>query len=192
MSSLYTVALSLPDEDTTNIVNNIQVGRNSVRFRFQWAVASEEQYNLIMRYIETKTKSDPLNDNGTYTYNYDYMDYYLALSTMTEEQLNDWLDTNPVLPNSIMNSVRASQILMLQKRISECLILKPVIAQYKEVIRWQFRAEYKGQITVGFIEPGGWYRNQDPEMCFRFVSELPYIGRKDFNNVTIEFEVSDE
>lgn len=192
MSVLYTLPLALPDEDTTSVVNNVQVGKEVVRFRFQWAVASEEQYNLIMRYINTKTKSDPLNDDGTYTYDYDYMSYYLNLATMTEEELNDWLNTNPVLPNSILNSPRASQILMLQKRIEECITLKPVIDQYKEVIRWQFKATYKDQITVGFIEPGGWYRNQDPDLCFRFVSELPYIGRNDFNNVTIEFEVGNE
>lgn len=192
MSVLYTIPLSLPDDNSTTIVNNIRVGRDTIRFQFQWAVASEEQYNLIMRYISTKTKSDPLNDQGTYTYDYDYISYYLNLSQMTEQELADWLDTNPVLPNSILNAVRASQILMLKKRISECVSLKPVIDQYKEVIRWQFQATYRGQTTVGYIEPGGWYRNQDPELCFRFVSELAYIGYKDFNNVTVEFEVGDE
>lgn len=187
----YTVQLSLPDENSTAVVNNIQVGRETVRFRFQWAVASEEQYNLVMRYIETKTKSDPLNSAGAFTYNYDYMEYYLELATKTEEELIEWLDTNPPLPNSILNSPRPSQLIMLRNRIIECVTLQPVIDQYKEVLRWQFQAVYKDQVTVGFIEPGGWYRNQDPDMCFRFVSELDYIGRKDFNNVTIEFEVND-
>lgn len=187
----YTVQLSLPDENSTAVVNNIQVGRETVRFRFQWAVASEEQYNLVMRYIETKTKSDPLNSAGAFTYNYDYMEYYLELATKTEEELVEWLDTNPPLPNSILNSPRPSQLIMLRNRIMECVTLQPVIDQYKEVLRWQFQAVYKDQVTVGFIEPGGWYRNQDPDMCFRFVSELDYIGRKDFNNVTIEFEVND-
>lgn len=187
----YTVQLSLPDENSTAVVNNIQAGRETVRFRFQWAVASEEQYNLVMRYIETKTKSDPLNSAGAFTYNYDYMEYYLELATKTEEELIEWLDTNPPLPNSILNSPRPSQLIMLRNRIIECVTLQPVIDQYKEVLRWQFQAVYKDQVTVGFIEPGGWYRNQDPDMCFRFVSELDYIGRKDFNNVTIEFEVND-
>ena len=192
MSALYSIQLALPDDDSTTVVNNIQIGRNSVRFRFQWAVASEEQYDIVANYINTKTKSDPLNDNGTYTYEYDYLSYYLQLADKNDQELGEWLDTNPVLPNSIANAVRASQILMLRKRIDECLVLQPVVAQYKEVLRWQFQAVYKDQVTVGFIEPGGWYRNQDPDMCFRFVSELDYIGRKDFNNVTIEFEVSDD
>lgn len=192
MSVLYTIPLSLPDNDTTTIVNNIQVGTGTIRFRFQWAVASEEQYNIVMDYINTKTKSDPMDNNGVYSYDYDYVAYYMGLSGRTDEQLNNWLDTDPILPHSIRIASRPSQLLMLHKRIAECETLDPVIKQYKEVLRWQFQATYKGQITTGFIEPGGWYRNQDPELCFRFVSELPYIGRNDFNNVTIEFEVGNE
>lgn len=189
MSALYTLQLALPEDEATTVINTVQVGNETIDFRFQWAVASEEQYNIILRYLDTKTRSDPLNDHGTYSYNYNYMEYYLALSDKSEQELVEWLDTDPVLPNSIAQAVRASQVLMLKKRINECLTLKPVILQYKEVVKWQFRAVYKDQVTVGVIEPGGWYRNQDPEMSFRFVSELPTIGRKDFNNVTIEFEV---
>lgn len=189
MSALYTLQLALPEDEATTVINTIQVGNETIDFRFQWAVASEEQYNIILQYLDTKTRSDPLNDHGTYSYNYNYMEYYLALSDKNEQELVEWLDTDPVLPNSISQAVRASQVLMLKKRINECLTLKPVILQYKEVVKWQFRAVYKDQVTVGVIEPGGWYRNQDPEMSFRFVSELPTIGRKDFNNVTIEFEV---
>lgn len=189
MSALYTLQLALPEDEATTVINTVQVGNETIDFRFQWAVASEEQYNIILQYLDTKTRSDPLNDHGTYSYNYNYMEYYLALSDKSEQELVEWLDTDPVLPNSISQAVRASQVLMLKKRINECLTLKPVILQYKEVVKWQFRAVYKDQVTVGVIEPGGWYRNQDPEMSFRFVSELPTIGRKDFNNVTIEFEV---
>lgn len=186
---LYRLPLALPEDESTVVINNVQVGNETVYFRFQWAIASEEQYNLILNYINGKTKSDPLNNHGTYTYNYDYMAYYLALRGMTDEELTDWIATDPVLPNSVVNAKPAAQLLILKKRIAECEALEPVIAQYKEVVKWQFRATYKGQITTGVIEPGGWYRNQDPDLCFRFVSELDHIGRKDFNNVTIEFEV---
>lgn len=189
MSVLYSLQLALPEDEATTVINTIQVGNESIDFRFQWAVASEEQYNLILQYIDTKTRSDPLNDHGTFTYNYDYMSYYLALEDMSDQELNDWLDSDPILPNSVTTMVRASQLLTLKKRIKECVTLRPVLLQYRDVVKWQFKATYKGQVTVGIVEPGGWYRHQDPELSFRFVSELPYIGRKDFNNVTIEFEV---
>lgn len=192
MSVIYNLALSLPDAEDTTIVNNIRVGNKSVLFKFQWAIASEEQYNIIMKYIDTKTRSDPLDNNGTFTYDYNYIDYYMQLAGMSDQELNDWLDTDPVLPRTIKVAEHPSQLLMLHSRITESTALDPVIKQYREVLRWQFKATYKDQITTGYIEPGGWYRSQDPELRFRFVSELPYIGRKDFNNVTIEFEVNDE
>ena len=190
MSVLYSLQLSLPEEEATTVINTIQVGNESIDFRFQWAVASEEQYNLILQYIDTKTRSDPLDDHGTFSYNYNYMEYYLTLEDMNDQELNAWLDTDPVLPHSVAVAVRAEQLLVLKKRIKECVTLRPVILQYRDVVKWQFRATYKGQVTVGIVEPGGWYRHQDPELSFRFVSELPYIGHKDFNNVTIEFEVA--
>ena len=192
MSTTYIAQLALPDTNDTTIINNIRVGNEVVRFRFQWAIVSEEQYNIIQNYLNTKTRSDPLDNDGVYSYDYDYMAYYLALSGKSEQELNDWLDTDPVLPHTIEVASRDSQLLMLQKRIAACETLDPVVKQYREVLRWQFQAIYKDQITVGYIEPGGWYRNQDPELSFRFVSDLAYIGRKDFGNVSIEFEVNNE
>ena len=70
--------------------------------------------------------------------------------------------------------------------------LEPVFAQYEEVIKWQFHLSFDGETNVGVIEPGGWYRDQDSRLCFRFVSELTRIGRDDFDNVTMEFEVNNE
>lgn len=192
MSTTYIAQLALPDTNDTTIVNNIRVGNEVVRFRFQWAIVSEEQYNIIQNYLNIKTRSDPLENDGVYSYDYDYMSYYLALSGKSEQELNDWLDTDPVLPHTIAVASRDSQLLMLQKRIETCEALDPVVKQYGEVLRWQFQATYKDQITVGYIEPGGWYRNQDPELSFRFVSDLAYIGRNDFGNVSIEFEVNNE
>lgn len=190
MSTIYTAQLALPNDSDNTVLMNFRVGTKLIQFQFQWAVASEEQYKLVQKYIDTKTKSDPLNVNGAFTYDYNYMEYYLTLAQMSEAEINEWLDTNPSLPNSIVSVPRASQLLTLSKRIAECKALAPVLLQYSEVVKWQFKAVYEGETTVGVIEPGGWYRNQDPVLSFRFVSELDYIGHDDFGNVTIEFEVA--
>ena len=189
MSSIYTLPLSYPEPGATTIYKNISVGSNIIQFRFQWAVASEEQYNIIMKYLDTKTKSDPLNADGAFTYDYDYMTYYLGLATKTEEELDEWLDTDPVLPNSIKVAPRISQIAMLRNRIAECVALAPTISQYKEVMLWQFHSLFNNETNVGLIQLGGWYRTQDPLLRYRFVSPLTYIGKDDFDKVTIEFEV---
>lgn len=194
MGTLYTLQLKKPsgEPEATTIYKNITVDTFNLPFRFQWAVASEEQYNILMTYVKTKTRSDPLSVNNSYTYNYDYIDYYLRLVNKTVQELNDWLDTDPVLPVSIKAASRASQLIMLKTRIKEAAALDPVLKQYREVIKWQFHVTFNGEVNVGVIEPGGWYRNQDSTLCFRFVSPLAHIGRNDFDRVTMEFEVYNE
>ena len=189
MGTVYTLNLTLPEEGATTIYKNITVGSRVIQFRFQWAIASEEQYNIIQQYLTTKTKSDPLFIDDAYTYNYDFIEYYYPIALMSDTQLDEWLDTNPVLPTSVLAAPRPSQKIMLRNRAEEAAALRPVVAQYKEVLKWQFHALYNGETTVGVIEPGGWYRSQDVDLQFRFTSPLDYIGKDDFERVTLEFEV---
>lgn len=189
MGSVYTLPLKLPEENATTVYKNITVGSKNLQFRFQWAIASEEQYNIVMAYLKTKTDNDPLYINGSYSYDYNFVEYYYPFSQMTDGQIGEWLDEAEILPASIVNAERPSQLLMIKDRAQEAALIAPIIAQYKEVLKWQFHMIYEGETTVGIIEPGGWYRSQDTELQFRFVSPLSYIGRNDFERVTIEFEV---
>lgn len=189
MGTVYTLPLKLPEEGATTIFKNITVGEKNIQFRFQWAIASEEQYNIILQYLTTKTKSDPLYIDGAYTYDYDFIEYYLPLAGMTDAELEEWLDEDHPLPASMLNKQHSAQLAILKPRIKEATALAPVVAQYKEVLKWQFHSLYEGETNVGVIEPGGWYRSQDVSLQFRFVSPLAHIGREDFERVTIEFEV---
>lgn len=189
MGTVYTLPLKLPEEGATTIFKNITVGEKNIQFRFQWAIASEEQYNIILQYLTTKTKSDPLYIDGAYTYDYDFIEYYLPLAGMTDAELEEWLGEDHPLPASMLNKQPSAQLAILKPRIKEAAALAPVVAQYKEVLKWQFHSLYEGETNVGVIEPGGWYRSQDTALQFRFVSPLAHIGRNDFERVTIEFEV---
>lgn len=188
MGIIYNLPLKYPEEGATTIYKNITVGSRNIQFRFQWAVASEEQYNIIQQYLDTKTKSDPLVVDGAYNYNYDYIDYYVPLQGMSDNDITEWMQENP-LPSSIVVVPLLSQLMVLKTRAREAAALKPVVEQYKEVLRWQFHSTYNNEVNVGFIEPGGWYRNQDTDLQFRFISPLSYIGKNDFDKVTLEFEV---
>ena len=189
MGTLYALPLKLPEEGATTIFKNITVGEKTIQFRFQWAIASEEQYAIIQQYLTTKTKSDPLYIDGAYTYNYDFIEYYAPLADMTDAELEEWLSEDHPLPASVLNLSVPAQLAILKPRAKEAASLAPVVAQYKEVLKWQFHALYEDEVTVGVIEPGGWYRSQDVALQFRFVSPLAHIGRNDFERVTLEFEV---
>lgn len=191
MALLYTYNLTQPDDDQMRVVQNISVGSKMLQFTFQWASTSQEQYDIIMRYLDMHASSDPIIMGDTYVRDYDYLDYYMRLSGLKEEELIEWLDEAPPLPKSISLAPRVSQLVMLKERIATCEALQPTVDQYKEVLRWAFKMQYDEEITVGAVEPGGWYRNQDAEFSFRFVSDLPAIRYGDLGNVTIEFEVYD-
>ena len=190
MSTRYTLPITIPEEGDTTIYKNITVGQYVFYFKFQWAVASKEQLDIILNYINTRTRSDPLYVGDSYTRDYDYMEYYLKLVGYTDEQLEEWLANAEVLPSSIRQAPAASKLLILKENIEVCQTLKPVLDQYKETVRWQFRASCNGEIIAGFLELGGWYWNQDENVCFRFTSDLDTIDLNHLDQVTIEFEVN--
>ena len=77
--------------------------------------------------------------------------------------------------------------------MEEVKALAPVINLYKDVLKWQFTMTCDTLPTaVGYVQPGGWYHNQDDSLAFRFVSELENIGKEDITKISIEFEVYDE
>lgn len=191
MSTIYELPLTLSSQESTYESYEISVGGGTILIQLQWAVASEEQYNIVARYLKTKSDSDPLNNNGEYSYDYDYLEYYYALKDYTEEELTEWVQTASPIPNSLIGKPPASQLKLLQLRIEECEALYPVVQLYKELLRWQFRATYNDDIIVGLVEPGGWYMNQDAALSFRFVSDLTAIRQSDLDKVTMEFEIKE-
>ena len=191
MSTIYELPLTLSSQESTYESYEISVGGGTILIQLQWAVASEEQYNIVARYLKTKSDSDPLNNNGEYSYDYDYLEYYYALKDYTEEELTEWIQTASPIPNSLIGKPPASQLKLLQLRIEECETLYPVVQLYKELLRWQFKATYNDDVIVGLVEPGGWYLNQDAALSFRFVSDLTAIRQSDLDKVTMEFEIKE-
>lgn len=191
MSTIYELPLTLSSQESTYESYEISVGGGTILIQLQWAVASEEQYNIVARYLKTKSDSDPLNNNGEYSYDYDYLEYYYALKDYTEEELTEWIQMASPIPNSLIGKPLASQLKLLQLRIEECETLYPVVQLYKELLRWQFKATYNDDVIVGLVEPGGWYLNQDAALSFRFVSDLAVIRQADLSKVTMEFEIKE-
>lgn len=191
MGQLYTVSLQQPDANASFISNTISFGDRRMQIDFQWAIASEEQYNMVAAWISRQASTDPLIEGDTFITDYDWLAFYLNLSGMTDAQLESWLSTADKLPRSLTLGDMYSRVITAKRRIEECVSLDPVVRQYKEVMRWQFKAVYDNETTVGAVEVGGWYRHQDPSMSFRFTSKLDYIGKADLGNVTMEIEVFD-
>lgn len=194
MATLYEQQISQEEGDVA-LSTTIQVGTKRMYVKFQWATASEEQFNLIQRYLNTKAMNDPLVGDGGNNTEYDYLTYYLNayvwLNADRSRTVDDWIRAQGVLPRSVLASDARARATLVQGRIDECVALAPVVRQYMEILRWHFTLTYNGHTTVGVVEPGGWYRNQDREFSFRFVSDRSSIGKNDLGLVKMEFEVYD-
>ena len=183
----YDITLEEAQESFTKL---IQVGTRTLKFDFQWAIVSEEQYSLITDYLSTRAHNDPLFMQNNYNRDYDWFNYYYALRN---KDLDEWLDTNPILPISIENKPRDTQKYLLDIYIKEAVALAPAIQLYNDVIKWQFTMTCDSLATaVGYVQPGGWYHNQDNSLSFCFLSALDTIGKEDITKVSILFEVYDE
>lgn len=193
MAYVYQCKLSKPAEGATTIPINVTVGTRTLRFTFQWAIASAEQFDAIERYLKNKANGDPLDEGGEFNRDYDYLAFYTPLINMSDDELVQWLNESSVLPRNIEQAPSiSSKLSLLHSAIAECAELDPVVRQYKEVMRWQFKMIYNNEVTTGVVTTGGWYRNQAVNFDFRFVSDLKNIGYEDLGNVTMEFEVYDD
>lgn len=178
------------DDNLDSFIQTIQVGSHVLTFHFQWAIVSEEQYKLIYRYLADKSLNDPLFIDGNYTREYDWYDYYYNL---IGKDLESWLDTKPNLPASIIGQTRNTQLMRLKNNITEVESLEPAIRLYGDILRWQFTMTSPGlTTTVGYVQPGGWYHNQNNTLSFRFASSLDTISKSTITAVTIQFEVYDD
>lgn len=187
MATIYECSIPQPQEGVTSVKHNIVVGNRQLMVSFQWATASEEQASIVARYLKTMAESDPLLSYGAIVRDYSYLEYYLNIP----ENIEAWLDTEPALPQSIAHVPRVSQVILIRQHKETCQSLLPIVNQYKECMRWQFKLTYEDEVNTGVVETGGWYRDQDSSFSFRFLSGLNYIGRDDLGQVTMQFEVYD-
>lgn len=175
----------------TDFTQLIRVGSRTLEFRFQWAIVSEEQFDIVVRYLRQKANTDPiLRRNGNYDREYNWYVYYMNLVGL---DLNEWLDSGPELPASIVHKPRNKQLALLKSFIKEVRTLQPAVLLYADVLKWGFKMTCDDlPTTVGNVQPGGWYHNQSDKLSFRFTSKLDNIDKESISQVVIEFEVYDE
>lgn len=185
---MITYYYQLQDIPSEHFIKHVSAGSRTITFEFQWAFTAEEQLNDIYRVFTERSMNDPLViNNNTLDREYDYYTYYMDL---VNKDLNTWLDTNPILPRSLMNLTKTRQVNVLNTRIAEVRQLQPIISQYLEILRWQCVVTSTGtEKTISVVEPGGWFRNGNNVYSFRFVSDKERIGKEDLSSVYIEIEV---
>jgi hypothetical protein len=175
--------------DPTDFSISISVSDKVFNCRFLWAIATQEQYDLMHQELVNNATNDPLMGGTSPVRDYDWVEYYLALQDV---DLDEWLDEQTVLPASIINKSRYEQVTIIQQNIAKALEYQETLQIFQETLRWQVTVHEvtSDDTTVAVVQPGGWY-NYFTDVSFRFVSGYNYIGKDDLQYVTMEFDINE-
>lgn len=192
--NLYEYKFKEADKDS--FVMRLSVGSHELQMTFLWAIANQEQYDGIRQQLLYMADTDPLIDGPNILHNYNYVVYYSSLANMSDEELAEWLNADVPHPQSLRNMMESAPSLstvvnVVKGRIAECAEIEGVLLHYKEVLRWQVSVSVDGDSpTVAALQPGGWYRRQEPVM-FRFISDRESINRDELQYVTLQIGVEE-
>ena len=179
-------------QDTSDdFTTAVQVGTHAASLRCTWAIASNEQSDILEKSIREASLRDPLisRDKMTISRAYDWVEFYYNIRYADLEQ---WFNTADMIPQSITGMSTSQAVSVIQQRVVIAESTVNLRTLYKETLRWQFTWKGDEDTITGFIQPGGWYRWQDRSYAFRFVSDREYIGKDDLPYIKVEIEVYDE
>lgn len=187
MKTVYALSLEDTSENPYAITTSIPGTGISLNISFLWDDTTQEQSDLFDRYVSQLPQNDPLVKE-TYDREYDYVQYYLGLEDLN---LDEWLDLNPVLPQSLIGKEKVIQKKKIRERISLCQNISLLQLQYKESLCWSVKVEdTNGDVYTSLLRLGGWNLNQSENYAFRFVSDSKEnIGKNDLQYVTFEVKV---
>ena len=187
MKTIYALNLEDTQENPYVISASIPGTGISLVISFKWDDTTQEQADLFDKYVSQLSQNDPLIKE-TYDREYDYVQYYLSLEDL---DLDEWLDSNPTLPQSLVEKERVIQKKKIKERISLCQNISTLQLQYKELLQWSVKVEdTNGNIYTSVLRLGGWNLNQSENYAFRFVSnDKENIGKNDLQYVIFEVKV---
>ena len=187
MKTIYALSLENTSENPCTITTAIPGVGISLNISFRWDDTTQEQSDLFDRYVSQLPQNDPLVKE-TYDREYDYVQYYLNLEDLN---LDEWLDTNPVLSQSLIGKERVIQKKKIRERIALCQSISILQLQYKEFLQWSVKIEdTNGNTYTSVLRLGGWNLNQSKNYAFRFTSDIKEnIGKDDLQYVTFEVKV---
>lgn len=189
MSQLYEIKLDQLTVDSDNFSFESDIGDSfSITVSAQWDTVLQYQYDLIEDGLKTKAYSLPLIKKGEMIRDYDYLEYYLQFAS---EDFNwiEWWATTDTKPFDVRSMGLAQARYLIKERAGFCKELRPIVTKYEEGLRWNITVEdtYGGTSTA-VIQPGGWFKNQDFNYSYRFVSEKARIGHDDIPYVRMIVE----
>lgn len=157
-------------------------------FKFVWDDLAQEQYDQIQNASSTLASSDPLYNIETkvFTRNYDYIDYYTSISSVTDTLSGDTL---PYSIYKVLQSSTTTAQSLLSSRISECTEYLEKRNIWKNLLRWRFSiSKDENVILAGYVQPGAIYTLSDnSQLWFELTTTNTEIGKDDLSLVQLRY-----
>ena len=172
-----------------NVSQAIKVGDSILTFEFSWDTIARQEYLDLLRSLSNLADGDPLYNTETklYVRDYDYLSYYLSIPS----DIITWLDSNPMLPNSMtgMDSLQIEEY--IEERRSFCEEVQTLLNQLQDILKWHVTIYLENDVlTTGLLTLGGWYLYQSNfRIRFYTDSDLTRIDYNDLTKVKIMFGV---
>ena len=169
----------------------ISAGDRTLQLSIAWPDNVQEIYDNIQRDIDSDMRSDPLVNSTEIIREYDYLGYYSSIPAYGSG-MEEWLDEQDTLPQSIRELQHSAQLNLLVERRALCLGLSAYLSDLKDQLCYQITiTDDMNRVVVTDVRPGGWFNEQDNYWAIRYTADIPEIGQGQLNIVTMEIEVYD-
>ena len=181
--------------DSTNFTQVLVANTTPLTFHFIWRTEIEEIYIEYAKALDARAKADPLWLNGEIHKNYDWLNFYMNLPHGSVQELQEYLEATPYIPDSLKNLYNESTSLFytqMYERCQEADILDYELTPYRNQLTWNVEiTDSEGNSVSGVVRSGGWLNEQDPKWRVQFLADKA-IGRNDLTELTIRVEVADD
>lgn len=183
--SLYTYAFN-SDENV-----EVSAGDRTLQLAISWPSDVQETYDSLLQSIDSDMRSDPLVNVENIIRDYDYLGYYNNIPVYGSG-MEEWLDEQDTLPQSIRGLERVAQLNILIERKTLCAGLAQYKSDLEDQLCYQITiTDDMNRVVVTDVRPGGWFNEQDDYWAARYTAGVPTIGYGQLNIVTMEIEVYD-
>lgn len=183
--SLYTYTFN-NDSDV-----EVSAGDRTLQLAISWPSDVQETYDNLLQSIDSDMRSDPLVSTESIIRDYDYLNYYINIPAYGAG-MEEWLDEQDTLPQSIRGLAKIAQLNILVERKTLCTGLAQYKSDLEDQLCYQITiTDDMNRVVVTDVRTGGWFNEQDNYWAIRYVAGVPTIGYGQLNIVTMEIEVYD-
>lgn len=190
--NLYRISLADLIAEDIDFLITISAGSKEYQCHFLWDIATQEQYDNLVKEIAMLSATDPLVTGDEYVRDYNWVEYYIThFEGLSDSEIIEWVSSSTSIPQSLRNKSSYQITVIVKENLEKAQAYAEQLVEYNELLRWQCTVTCEDVKTTTIVQPGGWY-NYDSGNAFRFISgDHTYVGLNDLQYVSMEFDIDE-